>query len=471
MKIRITNFGGLNLKISPLLHKEGEMIRCLNVENDQIGAKKKRPGYITYLGTPDTNQVNTLFSWTKNSGTQLWTYRASGSLCYYSTQGTGAWTVCGNGTIGDGSHIGHTVLEDTLILGDGIGSTRHTTNGTSFTNTSASPVASCFAEYQNRIWCGGTSSDMYYSTTGTASDWTSDSSSIKIPGAGKINQIFKANDRLGISKNSGLMFRYDGYNLVDMATNLGPTSPYSIGETEDYRIYLNRLGFFGYGGVNPELISNPVEKQIYNDAGNGIAGTVFDNAPGVSHRYDYLCSVGTVKDDLTDEEVANCILKYDYQLNDWDNWKFANKPTAWHSYKDANGNQQLIFGDESGQCYTYGGTALNDNGNTVEVIMEGVIWGDLAQGIGQEHDKKWNYYWVFANPGCQAQIQFATAETFTKGKKKWIRGKPFVDGVSEGKFPETPRSKLLFWKVTEASRNARFHLYSMILDITPTERG
>ena len=465
MRVQVYNLSALNLAVSPLLHKPGEMIRCLNVERDVYGAKKKRSGYVTYLGTANGSQVNTLFNFTKNSGTQLWNYRASGDILYYSQQGTGAWTNCGNGTITAGNHVGHAVLEDTLIVGDGAGSTRYTTNGTSFTNATDAPEANHFAEYQNRIWCGGTSSDLYYSTAGTASDWTSDSSSIKIPGAGKINQVFKANDRLVATKNSGLIFRYDGYNLVDLATDLGPSSSYSVAEIEDYRFYLNRLGHFGYGGNRPEIVSNPVEKQIYNDAEGGIVGTVFDNAPGVAHRYDYLCSVGMVTDDLTDEEIADCIQKYDYQADEWSNWKFAHKPTAWCSYKDENGDQKLIFGDANGQCYTQGGTALSDSGEAIETVMEGVLHGGAP-----ELDKKHNYFWAFANPGCQAKIQVALANTFTKGKKKWIDLKQLKDGVMEAKFPSGSRSKLLFWKVYEASKDARFHFYGFTWDFDFIER-
>src|SRR3990167_3056988 len=116
------NIGGINHIVNPLLQPADNLLRAVNVETDVIGAKKKRPGYITYLGTPDNNTVNTLFDWHRNSGTQFWNYRASGSSLYYSTQGTGAWTICGNGTISEGAHVGHAVLNDVMIIGDGIGS-------------------------------------------------------------------------------------------------------------------------------------------------------------------------------------------------------------------------------------------------------------------------------------------------------------------------------------------------------------
>ena len=50
------------------------------------------------------------------------------------------WTVCGNGTITSGAHIGYDVLGDTMLIVDGAGSTRHSTNGTSFTEYNPLPL-------------------------------------------------------------------------------------------------------------------------------------------------------------------------------------------------------------------------------------------------------------------------------------------------------------------------------------------
>ena len=459
----VFNLKGLNLQLNPLNIQPNEPIRAVNVDSYEFGAKKKRAGYVTYLGTPDGAQVNTLFDWQRNNGTQFWNYRASGSALWYSQQGTGAWTICGNGTITNGSNVCQAVLEDTLIVGDGAGSTRHTTNGTSFTNTTAAPIAVSLAEYHNRIYAAGTALSLFWSTTGTATDWTTDSSSVNIPGAGKLLSNFKANDRMVATKNSGLMFRWDEYNLVDISTNLGPTSFQSIGSIEDYRFYLNRLGMYGYGGVRPEIISNKVQKQIYNDAGEGIAGTVFDNAPGVTHRYDYLLAVGTITDDLTDETISNGIIKYNYQLDEFLNYNFATLPKAWYSYKDASGSQQLIFGDASGQCYTFGGTATTDNGSTIEAILEFVVH------FGTLNEKKWNWFRASFNPGCQAKVAIAVTNTFVRGAKKWQDLGDASSGVVEYRFPAGAQGVFLFIKIYEASRNARFTLYGYEIegDILP----
>lgn len=463
-KVRVYNLGSLNLKVNPLLLKEGDLIRCVNVEEDQIGALKKRPGYTTYLSSLG-GRVDSLWTWQRNNGTQFWNYAAAGGSVFYSTQGTGAWTICGNGTMTSGTPIVHAISEDTMLIGDGVAATRHTTSGTSFTNTTAAPIARGLQEFQNRIYAIGTASTLFWSNAGTPTDWTNDSSSINIPGAGRLHTSFKAADRLVTTKNSGIMHRWDGFNLVDLSTKLGPSSPVSIGEVEDYRFWLNRFGVYGYGGNRPELVSNAVEKQIYNDAGEGIAGTTFDNAPGVAHQYDYYLSVGTVTDDLTDETVSNCILKYNYQINTWRDYTFANRPTAWLSYKDASGNQQLIFGDATGQCYTFGGTQTSDNGTAIETVLEFVIHGGMP-----ETEKELPYCWFFFNPGNEAHVQVAPANTFTKGKKNWIDLGDCSDGVAEFR-GQGLRSRLLFVKITESSRNNRFNFLGFSYDARPIERS
>lgn len=454
-KIDVTNLGGLNLALNPLLLKDGDLIRSVNVDGFPIGSKTKRAGYNTYLGTADGSAVTSLFSWTKNDGSTLYTYRTSGSSIYYSTQGTGDWTLCGNGTISPGAHVGFTVLDNTLVVGDGIGSTRHTTNGTAFTNTSLAPIASEFEQFQNRVYAMGTSSTKFYSTTGDATNWsttgTSDSSSIDIPGAGKLLKIYKLNNRVFSAKNSGEVYRWDGFNLVDLATNLGPTSPYSFAKTEDYGIWLNWLGFFGSGGDRPQILSNAIQRQIYNDKGSGIAGTAFAGAAAAMHRYDYLCAVGTVTDDLTDQTVVDCIEVYNYQTNLWTNYKFANFPTTLHSFKDANGVDQLIFGDSAGQVYQRSGTATTDNGSTIESIMEFVVHAGEPM-----LDKKWNWFRASFNPGCMAKVQIACENVFTKGEKRWIDLGDARNGIVEYRFPQGSRSKFVFVKIYEASKSSRF---------------
>ena len=467
---QVFNLGGVNLKVSPLLLQPGDLIRSVNVETYPLGAKRKRPGYITYLGTmPNGSAVQDLATWTLNNGTQLWNYALAGGLLYYSTQGTGAWTICGNGTLSASGTLTTAAMENTLLVGDNVSATRHTTNGTSFTNTTSAPIAVSMTDYHQRIFAAGTASNLFWSNVGTPTDWTNDSSSVLIPGPGKLHSLFTTGARQGDSliatKNSGKMFSYDEFVLNDLTTRLGPTSNRSIGSVENFRVYLNRLGFFRFSGSRPSLLSNAIERQIYNDRGSGIIGTTFDSAPGGAHQYRYYASIGTVTDDLTDETIPDAVAVYDFQQNEWWNYSFANRPTSFLSFTDASGSARFIFGGGS-QCYEVVGTAVSDNGATINSVMEGVY----THG-SPDLDKEWRYLRASANPGCEGHIQVAIGDTFTKGKKNWISLGDFTNGVVEYRFPSGSRGKLLFWKLSEASRNTRWQFYTFSVEANVIGEG
>jgi len=459
-EIAIRDIGSLNTYLNPINTPDGNVIHCVNLDSNPLDGKRKRMGYTTYLGTPDTAEVNSLFNWTKNDGTTMFNYRASGSVVYYSTQGTGDWTPCTNGTVVDGAHVDHATLDNNLFIADGAGSLRYTNNGTAFTYIAGAPMgASIVSDYQGRMYANGTASksSWFYSTSGTSAgtDWTTDSSSLFIGGGGALKSVLKASDRQILTKTTGQMYRWDGYNLVDMATELGPTSKEGIGKIEDFQFWLNRLGIFISNASKPTLISNAIQRQIYNDASTGITGANFDTASGVAHRYDYLLDVGTLTDDLIGEQIPRAIIKYNYQKNEFVNYSFYNEPTAWCSYKDNDGVQQLIFGDASGQCYTYG-VGSTDNGQPIETSLQFVVHA------GQPFlNKEWGYIEVLTNPGCQAKLQIAIEDTFTAGKKRWKDIGSLVNGFNQFRFPTGSRGKILFVRIYESSTTAPFELYGV----------
>jgi NADPH-dependent 7-cyano-7-deazaguanine reductase QueF-like protein len=458
MKFRVYSLGGYNTYSSPFQMKDGEMLRCQNVDPFPAGAKTKRAGYGTLLGTADGSAVTSLFDFHRNDGTTFWLYRYSGSTLYYSVQGTGAWTICGNGTMAAGANIGYTILNNTLILGDGVGSTRHSTDGTSFTNTSLAPIANYFENFGGRVYAGGTANTLFWSTIGDATNWssagTADSSSIDIPGPGKINSVKKVIDRVIVSKNSGVLFRWDGYNLTDMTTNLGPTTDQSIGEIEDYKFFLNRSGIFGFGGDHPQLVSNQIQRVIYNDSGSGVAGTTFENTPGETFKYNYYCALGSITDDFTGETTTNAIAKYNFQLNEWGLYKFNNYPTSFTKYKDNTLQDQFIFGASNGQVYTYGGSALDDAGQPIEAIMEFVVTAQAPESY-----KEWKSLELLFNPGNEAKVQVAMSDTFTRQSLKWQDLGDCSSGVAYFRPSENTRSRFLFVKIYESSRNSRFTFF------------
>lgn len=471
MEYSIYNLSGINTYINPFSRKDGELIRAVNVVGEPFGALSKRPGYTASLDNPDASVVNNLFSWQKNDGTSIFLYRMSGSVLYFydAAIGTaGNWTPCGNGTFSANAQVGNAILEDTLIVGDGVSETRHTTNGTTFTNTSLAPVAQHFAEYQNRIYAAGTASTLFYSTTGDATDWStvspSDSSSFNIPGAGRLNGLFKQNDRLYASKNSSLMFRYDGFSLVDLATDLGPSSIRSLAKVEDYSFWFNRLGVYGFGGNSPELISNPIQNFIYNNDETGVVGSQFDVAAGVAHRYRYYTSLGSITDDFTKQNIPKAVSVYDFQQNQFTMYDFADLPTAYLSYKDRNLSQQLVFGDGFGQCFLFGGTATTDAGNAIfsEVIF-------LIHANRPQDDKDWKKLGFHFNPGCQAQVLVAASNNYSLPNLNWQSVGDVSSGYTEYKPKSGLRGTFLYVKIQESSTNSRWTFYGMDVsaDVVP----
>src|SRR3990167_1595550 len=100
------NLQGLQQQLNPLLQQPGEFIQLVNVDSQPFGAKTKRAGYNTYLTSLGT-QIETLFDWHRNNGTQFWNYAAAGGTLFSSQQGTGAWAVTSNGTVTSGDNIFH----------------------------------------------------------------------------------------------------------------------------------------------------------------------------------------------------------------------------------------------------------------------------------------------------------------------------------------------------------------------------
>lgn len=457
------NSAGINTYQNPL-QLDGALIHAVNVVSQPYGAKSKRTGYSTFLGTADGSAVNSLFAFPNigNDSTKMNLFRASGSSLYHSVQGTTAWTLSGNGTITAGNHFGAVILDNVLIGGDGAGSTRHSTNGTSFTDTTLAPIAEYFEQFQNRIYAAGTASTLFYSTTNDASNWntsgTSDSSSFEVPGSGKMGKIFKSVDKLIATKSTGIMQKWDGYALIDMATNYGPSSPYSIANSEDFRFFINQYGLYGYGGAKPQLLSNAIQRQFYNNAGSAIAGTAFSTIPAECHIYDYLASVGNLTDDFTQRTITNAIIKYDYQKNEFLNWSFANKPTALLSYTDITNAKQLIFGDSTGQCYKLD-TTTTDNGVAIPCEMVYVFTGGQP-----EFEKEWHWWRGFFNPGCEAKVQIATSDIFSYSRLRWYDLGDLSNGFVEYRFPpEANKGRLLFVRIYESSKNSRMTYYGCAL--------
>lgn len=478
-----------------ILQLDGQIIHALNVYSPGEGFIAKRAGYGT-LGSNLGARVQNLFSYSQQNDTTIYTYAAAGSLLYYSYQGTQDWLVAGNGTIADGNNVGHAVLNNTLIIGDGAGSTRHTANGSVFTNTTLAPVAQYLQQYHNRIYVtDGTSSVVTYSSYGSADNWSislpADSSSFVAPGECATKNMFVAGDRLQITKGRENILNWDDSSLVDSQTKYGPISPWSLANIDEEYYYLNQMGIFKHDGANRTLISNAVQNQFYNRQNTGITVDALGSAPATCHIWDYLVAVGTITDPVVGRAIPNAIIKYDSLRNLFHNWSFAHPPTSFMSYLDYQNQWQLAFGDTTGQVYQMDQTTTSDNGSPIQtdVVMvftyasqAQVATGTTISAVsGSTYEKLWRWIRLFFNPGDEVNIQFAFSNTLTYQHLRWSEAintnrragdyHQVSDGVVEIRFPNdpinSPRSRFLFVRIYDNSDSSQWVYQGCQIDAEP----
>lgn len=472
-KAQVFNLRNLNTGKNPMLLDDGELIQAVNVDSTPFGAKTKRPGLTQYLGTLSAQRAESLFSFAQGTNTSsaytFWNYIQENSVLFYSVNGTGVWTVVGNGTFPTTGPLMSSVLADTLIVGDPEGTVRHTANGTSLTNTSGPPAPGAMAEYHQRIYIGGYySSNLFWSNVGTASDWTNDSSSILIPGPGRIRSLYKSiDDKLMIGKETGELYSWDEVNLEKVSKENGPSSRRSLAVADDKYYYLNWKGVYRQDIGLPTQISAPVENYINDRSGSAIPAAHFGTAQGGAYGDKYYCTIGSATPDSV--LGSSSVLVYDTRMNDWSLYSSQITFNSYLSFVNSVGSNQFVVGNSTagthaGIAYTFNGTQTSDANFPIYSVIEAVFHAKTLQ------EKKWNYLWALFNPGCEANIQIATANSFREADKNWLDIGDTKTGVVEFKFPEGSRSRFLFIKVTDSTTTIPFIWYGYEVDFDFVDR-
>ncbi len=496
MALEFFNPQGINTFVNELT-SDGQLIHAVNCYAPGQGILAKRPGYTSFNASLGA-QINSIFTFGFQNNTTLYAYAYAGSVLQYSVQGTGAWTPAAGGTLTNNAQIGAAVFNNVIAIGDGINPLLTSANGTSFTSPGSAPVAQYFSTFHNRMYTtDGTSSNIQYSVTNDATNWqnsgTSDSSSLTAVSAGGCQQLFVAGDRLIITKSRGNMFSWDDTSLVDMSTKFGPSMPWAVKDIDNQWFYPNAKGEFSFDGANRTLISNPVQRQFYNQRGSGVGTAILGTAGcGATYNWNYLATLGTVTDDFTGRQINNAILLYDYQKNNFYNWQFADGlPTAMHGFVDQNNQQQLWFGNASGQVYQLSQTATSDAGKPIpsEAVFlftyasqSSAFSQTSAQTVfGSSYEKKWNWIRLFFNPGDEVNIQYAFSNTLQYQHLRWseaINSKQrgtdvgdyfkVSDGVVEMRFPDNVnnprRGRFLFMRFYDNSDNSAWNYLGAQID-------
>lgn len=220
---------------------------------------------------------------------------------------------------------------------------------------------------------------------------------------GAIIQGDVVNNNLVLHKSSGGLYLYNGNTISNPLQPNNPAfnapgnasvSPFAIDQINGNEFFLNHDGVYIYTGGYPTNISYSVYDFIQN-----MDPQQYQNAPGVAFNQKYYLAIGTVTDNLG-YTIPNCILVYDYILNFWETYSFDTLPLCWCVVVDGNGQQQLLFGDETGQVYQYN-VGIANNGKPANAIVEThyLTWG------APEKTKEWQSYVINTSPGANFQLQ------------------------------------------------------------------
>lgn len=495
MAVDYYNPTGINTWQNPL-QTDGQLITATNVVSQGQGIKAKRPGYGTFLNSLGT-QINTLFDFGFQNGTQLMLYAAAGGTLSYSAQGTAPWTQATPGTVMPGSFVGNNVFggisTGVLSIADG-NLFWNSTDGINFVTPGTYPLnAQWMAAFHGRLYTSnGPNSNIEYSVTNDPTNWqsvgTSDSSEIVAASPGAVAGLFVAGDTLVINKSRGDMFTWDDTTLTDTSTNLGASSPQSIAQIDTLWFYLNQYGIFSFDGVTRTVLSDAIQNYFFNKQNTGIGSAAIGSAVATTHFWDYIVAVGNVTDDFTQRPINNALIKYDFQKNEFLMWSFNDNPTAIHSFADINNKRQLIFGNASGQVFQLDPTNPSDNGKPIPTEMvflfnyanssEAFSQTSASAVTGSSWEKDWRWLRAFFTPGCEINCEYAFSNSLDIQRLKWsetINTKvgqgdywQFADGALEIRFQANPnnppRSRFLFVRYYESSPTSIWRFYGQQID-------
>ncbi len=318
---------------------------------------------------------------------------ADGSLKLSADSGT---TYSANTTTLDGAFIvysqtkcrmGHTVLYNKMILGNG-GDYTMQYDGQTFANMTSAPRCKYWLTYKGRVYGFGVDyapSRGFFSKTADLTSWTNDPADtttgnwfdIDNDYNGDITGAEVIDDRIIVHKQKG------SYRLVPdefgRVTEILPiptmetaTSHWSLKKLRGIGLYASRSGVYGHRGVTPTLISKPVE-----DLYQGIVQTQVTDLPaGVFRDHYYLSAMGSVTEGArlgggVSRVFTNAVFVYNSLLNEWYLYSLGHQPTAFATWLDGSSIENMYFGDSTGNTFKFGVGTLD---GTLPIHAELIFW-------------------------------------------------------------------------------------------------
>jgi hypothetical protein len=378
---------GMNRNVSHFNIMTGEWRMILNADIDKVGRIKKRAGYQKFLDAPDASEILSIIPFNLNGANKLIMINAAGKLYSADTDATTWGTAILTG-LSTSARWGYTTMADSggtkyLLIGNGA-TIKKTSNGTTFTDVSGCPLAKYFTTLFQRVYAAGVTaspSTLFWSGTGDITDWdtvSSDSSSTDIEAGSKgdIKGLITSNDRVLIYKEK-LLKRWNDEYMKTVMSSWGTEAPYSLAEIDGQIFSYDREGIRIYNGSYPVLSSFYIQDLI---DGMSNSSANLERRFGLAYKDRYFLNAGNITDE-DGKTISNAMIVYDYLKNMFTIYSFADVMTAGTKVIDKNGDEIVIFGDSSGQCYKMFTGDVDDDTN-IEMKLESHIF--YPQGIETE---------------------------------------------------------------------------------------
>lgn len=388
-KFPFFNFGVVNRRVNPVLSKDEELLDLVNFYSDQVGAKKVRPGLVSFLNNPDSSSVSYLYYCKFPNQTTSKLLRFSGNKIYVvdpnsaSSWGTASYTHSVNWVRPQATILSGKVHIVDLTSSSGYyieynGSSFTLTNYTSGSDVVVPHRAKTITTYHRRVYVGHSyyapdfhrsriswsSIDYLNHGSSPSSPWTIDEDdissanyrSIDTDYKGNILKITNINDRLNIYKEEGIYRYNESQVFLLFGLSAYDNSIATMEETrEDY--FFTNEGFFKTNGQEVKPIGigwYPIIKEILK---NGITPS---NITSYAVNFRYYCYLGNIS--YGGQTISNACFVYDANLDELWLWSFGYPVSSFGHYVDNSGDRHLLVASTNGQVYKLSESSHTDAG-------------------------------------------------------------------------------------------------------------
>lgn len=376
------------------------------------------------------------------------------------------------------SRCGSAVLNNKLVLSNGVDPMCYTVNGTDFVNitetsgsvTAYPPPAPFLKVWKGRLYAAGSilaPSRLYYSKSYDPTSWVNDATLTATGGYLDIDPDSNG-DIIGIDMEGGRLVVHkqdaayriipDEYGRPNQIIQIGSptTSHWSIARSEKFNVgyYFADEGLFEHNGDVPKLISTPIQDLI-----EGITASSKTDLAGYFFNYKYYCTMGssiTESERLGDRTFANPIAVYDIRLQELYLYTVADTPTCFNSWADTSNVDNMYMGDSAGNTYKWD-TSTVDYDTPIHGELE--LYDDDADA--PHINKTYDMIHIEMNPGCESNFFYKLEG------EDWTA----VGDVSKGKTvhyfgDDGKASREMTIKIDDSSTTAPSVFYGYVLSLT-----